>query len=120
VKWFTKAAEQGYVNAQNNLGVMYDDGDAVAENDVEAVKWFTKAAEQGFARAQNNLGAMYENGRGVPKDTIQAAKWYILAIAQGNEEAVTKYTELAKLMTPEQIDQAQQASKQFVPQNANQ
>jgi TPR repeat protein len=99
---------------------MYDDGNGVAKNDVEAVKWFTKAAEQGFARAQNNLGARYENGLGVPKDYIQAAKWYILATAQGNEEAANKFVELAKSMTSEQIAQAQKLAKEFAPQNAGQ
>ena len=30
-------AEQGKANAQCNLGLMYDDGEGVAENDAEAV-----------------------------------------------------------------------------------
>ena len=45
-------ADQGDVDAQNNLGVMYDNGNGVPENDAEAVKWFRKAANQGDATAQ--------------------------------------------------------------------
>ena len=30
VKWFTKAAEQGYANAQFNLGVAYHNGNGVS------------------------------------------------------------------------------------------
>jgi TPR repeat protein len=40
VQWFTKAAQQGLARAQNNLGVMYEDGNGVTKDDVEAVKWF--------------------------------------------------------------------------------
>ena len=31
VKWFRKAAEQGYVDAQYNFGVCYDKGNGVAK-----------------------------------------------------------------------------------------
>ena len=54
VKWYRKAAEQGYAKAQYNLGVMYFKGEGVAD-DAEAVKWYRKSAEQGFAFAQRNL-----------------------------------------------------------------
>jgi TPR repeat protein len=47
VKWFRKAAEQGYPAAQDNLGWMYKNGRGVVQDDVEAVKWFRKAAEHG-------------------------------------------------------------------------
>ena len=49
VKWYRKAADQGYAKAQSNLGVMYDNGEGVPENDAEAVKWYRKAADQGYA-----------------------------------------------------------------------
>ena len=35
-------AEQGYAKAQYNLGVMYDNGQGVAQDDKTAVKWFRK------------------------------------------------------------------------------
>ena len=41
---FLPLAEQGNTDAQNNLGVMYDGGMGVLENDAEAVKWFRKAS----------------------------------------------------------------------------
>ena len=43
VKWYRKAAEQGYADAQYNLGFMYANGDGVPEDDATAVKWYTKA-----------------------------------------------------------------------------
>jgi uncharacterized protein len=56
------AAEQGYAEAQYNLGVMYGNGNGVVQDYAEAVKWYRLAAEQGNAKAQNNLGVMYEYG----------------------------------------------------------
>ena len=40
-------AEQGDVNAQLMLGLLYVDGDGVPLDEVEATYWFRKAAEQG-------------------------------------------------------------------------
>lgn len=55
VKWYRKAAEQGYMYGQYNLGGMYEAGLGVPRDDGEAVKWFRKAAEQGHADAQDYL-----------------------------------------------------------------
>ena len=40
IKWFRKAAVQGYPQAQSILGSCYFKGDGVAEDQAEAVKWF--------------------------------------------------------------------------------
>jgi hypothetical protein len=77
-------AEQGDADAQNNLGLMYDNGEGVPEDDAEAVRWYRLAAEQGDAFAQDNLGSMYENGAGVPEDDAEAVRWYRLAAEQGD------------------------------------
>ena len=47
LKEWTPLAEQGDADAQTNLGVMYDNGQGVPQDDKTAVKWFTLAAEQG-------------------------------------------------------------------------
>jgi len=39
VMWYRKAAEQGHVKAQYNLGVALDDDKGVAKDEVEAAKW---------------------------------------------------------------------------------
>jgi TPR repeat protein len=61
-------AVQGNANAQFNLGMMYQDGHGVPQDDSEAVQWFRRAAIQGFMDAQSSLGAMYMDGRGVPQN----------------------------------------------------
>ena len=59
VKWYRKAAEQGFAEAQFYLGWMYAEGQGVAEDYKQAAKWYRQAAEQGHAKAQNNLGVRY-------------------------------------------------------------
>ena len=54
-KWYRKAAEQGYADAQYNLGNMYDKGRGVPEDKAEALKWWRKAAEQGHEDANEWL-----------------------------------------------------------------
>ncbi len=85
--WFYRAAEQGYADAQFNLGLMYANGEGIAQDMHEAVDLFKKAAEQGHIDAQNNLGALYFMGDGVDRDEAEAMKWFEKAAAQGNEEA---------------------------------
>ena len=46
--WYRKAAEQGDVEAQNNLGVMYAFGKGVRKNLVIAKEWFGKACDNGL------------------------------------------------------------------------
>jgi uncharacterized protein len=76
-------AEQCDAQAQYNLGVLYDNGQGVPQNDSEAMKWYRKAADQGECRAQVNLGTMYSNGQGVPQNYAEAMKWFRKAADQG-------------------------------------
>jgi len=97
LKEFRSLAEQGHVAAQFSLGVMYDHGFGVPENDVKAVKWWHKAAEQGDALAQSNLGNMYADGAGIPVNNVKAYMWWSLARAQGIEVA-TKHPGLSRFL----------------------
>ena len=55
VKWYRKAAEQGYSAAQFNLGVCYDNGDGVDKNPSKAKYWYRKAADNGLEIAKKAL-----------------------------------------------------------------
>ena len=57
--WYSKAAEQGNTNAQNNLGSMYEKGEGVLKDLNQAAFWYSKAAEQGDSDGQYNLGINY-------------------------------------------------------------
>ena len=57
-----QAAEQGHAEAQNGLGLAYEDGRGVPQDQQEAAKWYRKAAGQGHAGAQYQIGGMYYKG----------------------------------------------------------
>ena len=80
----SRVPEQGNVDAQRLLGVMYARGKGVAQDDKQAAAWYRKAAEQGDANAQGRLGGMYFHGRGVAQDDKQAVAWTRKAAEQGN------------------------------------
>ena len=84
---FREQANAGEAGAQSFLGLMYEHGWGVPQDDAQAVKWWRKAAEQGHAAAQNNLGWAYQNGRGLQQDDAQAAEWYRKAAEQDNADA---------------------------------
>ena len=84
---FLPLAERGNALAQLMVGRMYDDGNGVVHDDVEAVKWYRLAADQGVALAQFSIGMMYRNGNGVVQDYVEAVKWLRLSADQGEEWA---------------------------------
>ena len=87
VRWFQRAAEQGFPVALKNLGVMYATGAGVNTDAAKAVHYYRRAAELGQAEAQNNLGAILYAGELLPRDLVQAAKWIRLAAEQDFAEA---------------------------------
>ena len=107
-------AEQGLAKAQHNLGLMYDKGWGVPEDDKEAVKWYRMAAEQGDASAQNNLGLMYAKGEGVPMDGAVAYMWFNIASTAGYQDALNNRNRVHKYLTPEQIAEGQRLSRQCI------
>jgi localization factor PodJL len=78
-----RAARDGDVTAQFEMGARYADGDGVAQDWAEAARWFRLAAENGLGPAQHNLAVLYERGRGLEADPREAARWYERAAAQG-------------------------------------
>ncbi len=55
VRWYRRAAEQGYASAQYNLGVMYYLRRSVPQYYAAAARWYRRAAEQGFAKAGTDV-----------------------------------------------------------------
>lgn len=87
LKEFQPLAEAGDAEAQYALGVIYDNGRGVPQDDGEAIKWYRLAAKQGIADAQFNLGVMHAMGEGASQDYGEAVKWYRRAAEQGDAEA---------------------------------
>ncbi len=87
VRWYKKAAEQGYAKAQFNLGLCYQFGNGVKKDLNEAIKWFRKSAEQSHADAEAKMGYLTVTGTGIRQDFQQAMKWYRLAAEHGDTSA---------------------------------
>jgi uncharacterized protein len=85
-KYLTKA-DQGDVDAQYNLGIMYYHGEGVAKDIDKALHWFQMAAEQEDADAQYNLGLMHGKGEGTGKDHRKSIQWFKKAADQGHAGA---------------------------------
>lgn len=63
MKWYRKAAEQGYADAQYMLGLCY----CVKQDKPEAVKWLQKAAKQGHEKAKKALTEVSKQKGAEPK-----------------------------------------------------
>ena len=114
--WFEKAVLQKQPDALYNLGLLYANGDGVDQNWSEAVRWYRLAADLGQSDAQNSLGLRYEKGQGIDKDLVQAYKWYALSLDHTDRPAdramaIANRDRVAKLMTPEQVAEAQNQIK---------
>ena len=75
-KWYRKAAEQGYADAQCQLGDMYFRGQRVLKNAAEAWEWYLLAAEQGSEYSQSQLAYMCALGAGRDQSYAAAVYWY--------------------------------------------
>jgi len=93
--------------------VMYSLGHGIPQDDKEALKWIAKAAEQGHAESQYNLGMMYFDGQGTPQDYVRAHMWFNLAAVWGVKEAVGSRDRTAKMMTPQQISEAERMAREW-------
>ena len=77
-------AARGDAAAQLSLGLLYLNGQGVAQDFGEAKKWFGKSADQGNDQAETNLAALYVQGRGVKQDYTEARKWLSKAVVKDN------------------------------------
>ena len=113
LKEWRPLAKQGLSQAQYNLGLMYAEGEGVAQDYQEAVRWYRLAAEQDHASGQFSLGAMYIAGHGVPKDYVLAHMWMNMAAAKGVKKAGKGRDFLEILMTPAQLAEAQRLAREW-------
>jgi len=108
LQWYGRAAEQGYSEAQFNLGLMHANGWGVEMNDQEAAKWYRLAAEQGLVEAQTSLAMLSHKGRGIEKNLVEAYMWYDIAIQLGDLNSSVKRDDVAADLSPEEVATAQQ------------
>lgn len=72
VTWYRKAADQGHVSAQVNLGIRYAKGQGVPQDYVQAHKWSNLAAATGDKNAIKNRDIVAK--KMTPADISKAQK----------------------------------------------
>jgi TPR repeat protein len=80
-------AAKGDANAQFMLGMMYDAGRGVRQDQAIAAAWYRKAADRGHLPSQLYLGILYSTGEGVKQDYKEAARWFKAPADSGNDQA---------------------------------
>jgi TPR repeat protein len=118
------AAERGDVEAQFNLGIVYENGFAesrycVDGDRAESIRWLTAAAEQGLARAQIKLAEIYADDPDAPENAIKACGWFLLGVAslQGARlhRAQSTYQRISRRFTPAQTAQVRRFAQNWKP-----
>ena len=117
LKEWLPLAEQGNLDAQHNMGLMYYNGWGVLQDYAEAIKWYRLAAKQGDASPQNYIGGMYYEGKGVLQDYVMANMWYNIASANGHKEAGEWRDKTAAKMTTADISKAQYMARECMSSN---
>ena len=74
--YLIQAANMGYSQAQNLIGIYYFNGYRIDQSYEKALSFFLQAAEQGNASALYYLGNMYSSGLGVEQSYQKAAEYY--------------------------------------------
>ena len=72
---------------QYDMGLMYFEGNGLAQDYGKAFQWFTRAAEQNHPEAQDYVGLCCEFGYGTAQDERQAVEWYERSAGQGYANA---------------------------------
>ena len=77
MRWYTKAAEQGTIDAQYRLGSMYYKGEGVAQDYKSAHMWFNIAAANGKGKAVKgrDLAAKKMTPSQIEKAQDMAREW---------------------------------------------
>ncbi|KAI8371542.1 uncharacterized protein BYT42DRAFT_580639 [Radiomyces spectabilis] len=101
IAWYSKAAEQGDIEAEMALSGWYLTGaeGVLQQSDSEAYLWARKAADRGYAKAEYAVGYYTETGIGVQQNIDEAKQWYMRAAAQRNKRAIQRLAELKKFGT---------------------
>jgi len=93
---FSKFCDAGNASGCYNLGLMYDNGKGVKQNDFKAVKLYTKACNSGYINGCYNLGLMYFNGNGVRQSDSRAKELFGKACDGGDAFGCKNYAILNK------------------------
>jgi hypothetical protein len=112
-QWLQRAGEAGQVEAQTELGERFAAGEGVLQDFSQATNWYRRAAEQGSASAMLGLGIMALSGWSEESGPVEAYVWLNLAAARGEKRASGPRREVSSRLSPEELSEAQQRSREL-------
>jgi TPR repeat protein len=115
LRWFEKAAAQGFPLGELNLGIMHMDGLGCPKNPALAAQWFRIAAEKGHPLAQFELAHLIIRGELDGTTLEEAIHLLELAIEQSFTPAMN---ELAKLYEQKTASEAHKKRAQELRKTA--
>lgn len=87
--YYTKAWENGNVDAGADIGWIHSFGDIDSHNDMTAAKWFQRASDKGSIHATYFMGYFYAEGYGgLPVSEKMASKYLHIAAEQDDMSAI--------------------------------
>jgi TPR repeat protein len=89
-----KLAQAGNAQAQQALGVMYENGQGVNKDENLALNLYRQAAANNNESAQYLLGTLLESKSGLVNNQNEIIKWYRLAATNGHPSAQYKMGQL--------------------------
>jgi uncharacterized protein len=87
---FLKAAKEGDISSELNVGYLYDTGIGVRRNRVAALSWYKKAYRHGCASGAHNIGIIYRDKGNIKRALI----WFQRAVDLGDDSSnldIAKY-----------------------------
>ena len=75
LKQLLPLVEPSDAGAQLLLGRMYDKGEGVPKDFIEASRWYRKAAEQGHVVAQSHLAAIFQGDHSIAAPNFFLIAW---------------------------------------------
>lgn len=118
-KWFRKAITLGSTSMMVLYARLHEEGKHFAADGAIAQKWYKTAAVFGDSPSMFSLCLLYLKGQLVQRDYIEAYAWANAAAATAHKDNIRiKAAEVRKkvevAMTPEQIQQAQRQTRDFL------
>lgn len=109
-EYFKFAEEQNVIS--EGLGVCYEYGLGVEENETEAFKYYSLSANENYTAAKYRLGLCYKYGRGTTENLTDAYRWLSDAGQNGNYNA--QYETAMMLLNGEGVSMDQDQAIQML------
>ncbi len=85
---YRQAGQAGDAHACARLGLFYENGNLVKQDNAEALRWYHKADQLGDITAAASIGSFYQTGAGVPVNLQEALRWYQKGANAGDPDAM--------------------------------